>query len=120
MKRSRRALVLAAVGGLCALAPAAQAETVDYYYGSPTNNVYWPYCGSPCYTVERGGWAQFLTESSARTVNTRTVCAATTDTSVVCSSDLAYHGYCGCTPRVAYSRSTYWNPVPQGRARAVW
>lgn len=53
-------------------------------------------------------------------VNTRTVCAASTDTSVVCSSDLAYHAFCGCMPRVAYSRSTYDNPVPQGRARAVW
>ncbi len=106
--------------GVCAIPSAAQA-TEDYYFGSPTNNLYWPFCGDPCYIEAQDCCLnQFLTESSARTVNTRTVCAATFDTSVVCSNDLAYHAYCGCTLRRAYSRGTYYGYQPQGRARAVW
>lgn len=118
MKAFSTALIVAVLVAVWAMPSSAQAGE-RYYFGSPTNNLYWPFCGDPCY-VESMDLGEFLTESSARTVNTRTVCAATFDTAVVCSSDLAYKALCGCYIRRAYSRGTYWNPVPQGRARGVW
>lgn len=119
MKAFRMALIVAVVMGVCAIPSSAQAAE-DYYFGSPTNNLFWPYCSNSSCPAPIMGLGQFLTESSARTVNTRTVCAATPDTQVVCSSDVAYKALCGCYIRRAYSRSTYNNPVPQGRARGAW
>ena len=118
MTAVKAGLLVVVLVGLFAVPTTAQAGE-RYYFGSPTNNLYWPYCGNPCY-IEAMDLGEFLNESSARTVNTRTVCAATLDTAVVCSSDVAYKALCGCQIRRAYSRSTYWNPVPQGRARGAW
>lgn len=66
------------------------------------------------------GLGEFLTESTARTVNGNTVCAAATDTSVVCSSDLAVKPLSGDTIRSAFSRGAWDAPRPQGRARGAW
>lgn len=101
-----------------ALPSAAQAAEY-YYFGDPTANLIWPPCGSPCY-VEQDAAYRYLTESSARSVNTRTVCAATYDTAVVCSSDLAVKPLNGQTSRLAYSRATVNGPLPQGRARVTY
>lgn len=117
----RLGLVVAAFVGVYAL-PSSALATEDYYFGSPTSNVYWPYCGSSSCPVASQPCCLgfFLNESSARTVNTRTVCAATFDTAVVCSNDVAYKALCACEIRRAYSRSTVGGYQPQGRARAVW
>lgn len=117
--------VLLAVGAtaivvVCLSATPSTAQANEYYYfGSPAVNLHWPTCGNPCY-VEREGSLRRLTESSARTVNGRTVCAATYGTSVVCSDDLAVKHLCSCAFNEAYSRGTYYNPVPQGRAQVKW
>ncbi len=120
LKAAFRVAGLASVLAASAAALPSGAQAAElYYFGSPTANLIWPYCGNTCYVQQDFGY-RYLTESSARSVNTRTVCAATTDTSVVCSSDLALKSLSGDTLRLAYSRSTYYGFQPQGRARVQY
>lgn len=120
MNQLIRGLVVTAVLAASGWAAPSTASAAEYYYfGNPTLNLFWPYCGSTCVVEVDDGYRN-VAESSARTVNTRTVCAATIDTQVVCSDDVALKALCGCQSRLAYSRSTYFNPVPQGRARVLF
>lgn len=121
MTRARALVAGAIVAGTMGVvaAPSAHAGEV-YYHGSPTNNVLWPPCLSANCEVAAMDLGQFLVESSARTVNGNTVCAATFDTSVVCSGDLALKPLNGASIRRAFSRGTVDNPRPQGRARGAF
>lgn len=109
------AVMLAAVLGLAV--PSAAFATNDYYFGNESTNYYWPYCATSNCQFEYEGLAFYLFESSARTLNGQTVCAATFDTAVVCSSTLAYKALCGCSVRNGYSRAAYNSFVPYGHAR---
>lgn len=109
-----------AVIGMWAVGVSSASASEYYYFGSASNNEAWPQCSlSVCYSATAPFTAP-LYESTARTVNGQTVCAATTDTAVVCSSDLAVKSLCGCTYRTATSRGTTTGGTPVGRARMAW
>jgi len=133
-RRSRRRIVaalvvLAAAVASVGLAASPASAASQYYFGNASTNLSWPYCSSSSgcpgpVAAER----HTLTATSARTVNGRTVCTTALNYpggeqsgAVVCSASLAVKdNFCGCVSRWGWSRSTYDNPVPQGRAQQTW
>lgn len=124
MKPRNLLAILATMFAVLTLGSTAHAATSlpTYYWGDPNNDLLWPTCGSTCYSVspEPAGGTWYVSESSARTVNGNTVCAATLDTSVTCSSTLAVKSLCGCQARRPHSRGTVNGPRPRGRAQFIF
>lgn len=117
----KRAVAFVALTAASLVFMGGSAQAAEFYYfGGASFNETWPFCGNTtCYAPSDPSY-RYVQESSARTINGNTVCAATFDTAVVCSNSLAVKSLCGCQLRDSYSRSTVGGAQPRGRAQTLY